>query len=84
MSGIGYKPCLADSSIWLNLEVRDDGVEYYSYILCYVDYILFGNQDARPASDCIDQSMKLKEGSIGDPDIFLGAKLKKIQMSNNV
>ena len=29
MSGIGYKPCLADPDIWLNPEVRDDSVEYY-------------------------------------------------------
>ena len=30
MSGLGYKPCLDDPDIWLNLELRDDGVEYYS------------------------------------------------------
>ena len=28
--------------------------------------------------------MKLKEGSIGNPDIYLGAKFKQFQMSNNV
>ena len=28
--------------------------------------------------------MKLKEGSVGDPDIYLGAKLRKIQMDTDV
>ena len=27
MSGLGYKPCLADPDIWLKREVRDDGVD---------------------------------------------------------
>ena len=30
MSGIGYKPCLADPDIWLKPELRDDGFKYYS------------------------------------------------------
>ena len=28
--------------------------------------------------------MKLKESSVGDPDIYLGANLKKVQMDNDV
>ena len=28
--------------------------------------------------------MKLKESSVGDPDIYLDAKLKKVQMDNDV
>ena len=28
--------------------------------------------------------MKLKEASVGDPDIYLGTKFKKVQMSNSV
>ena len=27
MSGLGYKPCLADPDIWLKPEVRDDEIE---------------------------------------------------------
>ena len=75
---LGYKPCLADHDIWLNPEVREDGVEYYSYILCYINDILGVHHNARPDLDRIDQFMKLKEGSVGDPDIYLGIKLKKV------
>ena len=84
MSGLGYKPCLADPDIWLKPEVRDDGVEYYSYILCYVDDVLVVHHDYRPALNHIDKFMKLKEGSVGDTNIYLVPKLKKVQISNDV
>ena len=84
MSGIGYKTCLADPDLWLNLEVRDDGVEYYSCILCYVNEILVVYHNTRPDLDRNDQFMKLKEGSVGYPDIYSGAKSNFFQMSNNV
>ena len=32
MSGLGYKPCLADPDLWLKPESRKDGTSYYSYI----------------------------------------------------
>ena len=35
-----------------------------------------------PDLNHIDQFIKLKEGSAGNPDIYLGAKLKNVQMSN--
>ena len=79
MSGIVYKPCLADPDLWIKPEVRDDRVEYYSYILCYVDDILVVHHDYRPALDHIDQFMNLKEGSVGDPNIYFGAKLKRFK-----
>ena len=60
MSGLGYKPCLADTYIWLNPEVSDDGVEYYSYILCYVDDILVVYHNARSDLDQIDQFINLR------------------------
>ena len=33
MSGLGYKPCLADPDLWLKPQSRADGTSYYSYIL---------------------------------------------------
>ena len=85
MPGLGYTPCLADPDVWFKAKVRpDDGVSYYSYILCYVDDILVIHHDARPIIDRIDKFMKLKEASVGDPGIYLGTKLKKVQTSNNV
>ena len=42
------------------------------------------HHNSRPDLDCIDWFMKLKEGSVGDPYIYLGVKLEKVQMSNDV
>ena len=47
MKGLGYTPYLADPDLWYTAEVRpDDGFEYYSYIICYVDDILVINHDS--------------------------------------
>ena len=54
------------------------------YILCYVDDILVVYHSDRPALDRIDHFMIPKEGFIGDPDIYLGAKSEKVQISNDV
>ena len=53
-------------------------------MLCYVDNIMVIHHDARPILYSIDKFMKLKESPVGDPDISLGAKLKKVQMDNYV
>ena len=54
------------------------------YIIFNVEDILFFHHDARPDLDRIDQLMKLKEGYVGDPDIYLGEIFKKVQISNDV
>ena len=83
MSGLGYKPCLADPDLWLKPQAREDGTGYYAYILCYVDDVLVVHDDAQPVLDRIDKFMKLKPGS-SDPDMYLGAKLKKVTLANDV
>ena len=42
------------------------------------------HHDARPVLAKINEYMKLKEGSVGDPDLYLGAKLRKVEMPNGV
>ena len=83
MSDLRYKPCLADPDLWIRAQ-NLDGTDYYSYILCYVGEIMVIHHDSRPILDRIDNFMKLKESSVGDPDSYLGDKLKKVQMDNDV
>ena len=79
MKGLGYTPCLADPELWYKAEVRpDDGFEYYSYILCYVDDILIIHHDSPSILKRIDSYFKRKLASIGDPDIYLGNKVTKM------
>ena len=78
MTVLGYTPCLADPDVWLKAQITDS-IEYYSYILCYVGDIMVIHADALPVFNRIDMYMKLKVGSVGDPDIYLGAKLGKVR-----
>ena len=85
MHHMGYKPCKADPDLWIKAEKRpDDGVWYYSYVLFYVDDCLAIRHDATEVLKELDKYFPMKEGSIGDPDIYLGAKLRKVRLDNGV
>ena len=41
IESIGYGSCKADQDLWLKPEIKpEDEVQFYSYLLCYVDDIL--------------------------------------------
>ena len=85
MGTIGYSRCKADPDLWFKPKVRpDDSVSYYSYILIYVDDILCVDHDAMSVLSKLDRFFKVKLGSMGDPDLYLGAKLRKVQLDNGV
>jgi hypothetical protein len=85
MGTLGYKSCLADPDLWYKPMVRpDDGFKYYAYMLCYVDDILSIHHDAMTALNELDYYFKMKPGSIGDPDIYLGGKLRETTLANGV
>jgi hypothetical protein len=46
MRHLGSEPCRADPDLWKMPRVRDDGLEYYSYVLIYVDDILVISHEA--------------------------------------
>ena len=78
MKSMGYTSCRGDKDLWMKPEIDPDGDEQYSYILCYVDDVMLVHHDAMKTLMKIDKYFKLKPSSIGDPDIYLGAKLKYI------
>ena len=85
MCHLGYKPCLADPYLWYKPEVRgEDKYKYYSYVLLYVDDCLHIHHSTEEELSKIDEFFKMKAGSIGDPDIYLGAKVKAMKMNNSV
>jgi hypothetical protein len=85
MSQVGYVSCLAGPEVWLPPETRpENGFKYYSCILLYVDDILAINHEEMELIREIDKFFKMKSGRIGDPDIYLGAKLREMQLQNGV
>ena len=83
MESMGYQSCMADLELWFKLEVRpEDGVKYYSYLLCYVD-ILCIHQNADSMLECLHRSFSLKL-QIDKPDMYIGANLCKTRLHNAV
>jgi hypothetical protein len=70
--------CKADPDLWLKAVTRpEDNVRYYAYILSYVDDILCIHHDPMSVMNEINKHLPLKPSSVGNPDIYLGAKLKE-------
>ncbi len=85
MMHCGYKPCLADADLWYKPMVRpDDGHKYYAYMLLYIDDALSIHHDAEGELLKLDRFFKMKPDSIGDPTMYLGAKIKKVTLENGV
>jgi len=85
MDFLGYQSCLADPDLWLKAEINPaNNHKYYAYILLYVDDVLCIHHDGEKTINIIDRYFKMKDGSIGDPDMYLGAKLRKTRLPNGV
>jgi hypothetical protein len=85
MCQIGYTSCKADPDLWYKAETRpDDSFRYYAYILCYIDDILCVHHDPMTVLTMINGYMPLKPSTVGDPNVYLGAKLKPNQLENGI
>jgi hypothetical protein len=85
MTHLGFTPCLADPDLWMRPEVRpSDGVSYDAYVLLYMHDILVVHHDATDVLLRLDKYFKMKPGSIGDPDVYLGATIKQMRLANGV
>jgi hypothetical protein len=62
----------------------DDNFKYYAYVLLYVDDVLVIGHDAMDILNKIDFYFKMKPDSKGDPDMYLGSKIRKFKMLNGV
>ena len=85
MRTCGYEPCKADPDLWMKPEVRpEDGFKYYSYMLLYIDDALSLSHKAQAELEALDYYFMMKPGSIGDPQFYLGTKLRKTTLENGV
>jgi hypothetical protein len=84
MRHLRYESCRADPDLWMMVRTRDDHFEYYSYVLIYVDDILVISHEALADLRKIVHYIKVKKDSVGDPNIYLGSKLRKVVLSNGV
>ena len=60
--------CDADPNLWMKAEYRpEDKLEYYSYILCYVDDILCIHHDPDDVLNKLNGYMPLQPSSVRNP-----------------
>ena len=78
MEFCGFTSCKADSDVWMRKATNEDGFDYWEYILLYVDDILcISHRGEDVLRNEIEPHFKLKEESIGPPNIYLGGKCRK-------
>ena len=76
---IGLVPTRADPDVWHRPAVKEDGFEYYEYVLCYVDDILAISHKAKDLLKAVQAIFKLKDDRIEPPDMYLGATLSVME-----
>ena len=67
MKGFGFKPSRADPDVWMR-----DKVDYYEYVVVYVDDLLYAGKDAKAFWGEV-KSLSYKLKGVGPPDYHLGA-----------
>ena len=85
MRHLGFESCPSDPDVWMRPGVKGDSQEYWEYILLYTDDTLCVATNAeRILREELGKYFKLKEGSIGDPKIYLGGNVRKVNLETGV
>jgi hypothetical protein len=80
LTDLGYMSTKADPDVWIRAQVKPDGFEYYEMVLVYVDDIMVLSHEPKQTMDAIASLYRLKEDSIGEPKMYLGANISKYQL----
>jgi hypothetical protein len=78
---MGFKPSLADPDVWYRAACKENGFEYYEYILVYVDDILAVSHKPNIIMKTIQKQYRLKEEPTA-PKQYLGAVIKQWNIPN--
>ena len=84
MKSMGHESCKANQDLWLKPDIRpEDGLQYYYFILCYVNDILCIHHSVDAVLQQLHQSLPLKLGFCSQV-MYLGAKLHNTRLHNGV
>ena len=85
MDMLGFKPCRADPDVWMRAAQRDDRFMYWEYVLLYTDdCLVISHKGEHVLREEIGKYFSLKEESVGEPNIYLGGKLRKVALENGL
>ena len=77
-----FKSTLADPDVWIKLMKKQNGEEYYAYILIYVDDMLIIAEDPRKIMESVRETYKVRDDTIKEPDQYLGADISKVHFDD--
>ena len=85
MQHLGFSSCKADSDIWMRPSKKDDGSEYWEYILLYMDdALVISDRGEDIIRKELGRCFYIKEESIGPPTLYLGNEDSKVELENGV
>jgi hypothetical protein len=85
MRHLDFSSCPADPDVWLRPSMKADGSTCYDYVLLYTDDALVISEGAEDILRReVGKYFELKEESIGPPKIYLGGKVRRVQLENGV
>ena len=73
----GFQRSKGDPDVWMRAAMKPDGFKYWEYIAVYVDDILAISHMPKAIMDSLEKSYTLKEGSVTEPEVYLGASIVK-------
>ncbi len=76
LRSMNFTPSYADSDVWYRPATKENGFEYYEYILVYVDDILVVSASPMSIMNTIHQAYRLKDEPTPPKD-YLGAKIRE-------
>jgi hypothetical protein len=79
---IGFVSTTVDPDVWIQPAAHEDRYDYYKMLLVYVDDVLAISHEPKKLIDTIGEYYKVKVGSDKEPDVYLGANVEKVQMSD--
>ena len=81
MEYLRFSPCKTEADIWMKKTKGADNTDYWEYVLLYVDDCLCILVDPELfIREDIEKYFLMKEASIGEPDVYLGGKVRKVEL----
>ena len=68
--------------MYMKRKVKSNGEAYYAYLIVYVDDLLSIDIKPNDAIRHIGEMFRIKDGSVGFPNMYLGANIRKWQAQN--
>ena len=76
---MNYRTTKSDHDVWLRASTKNDGMQYYKMVLCYVDDVLVIRKEPECTTEGLAHVFELKSGKAERPYMYLGATLKIVK-----